>query len=471
MARLPITRTQRSLPGTSSGLRTSVDAGSVGRALSNLGAVTTDEALKWNHLHAQTKFSEAQRVASERMGKQLQEELFEARGNPETYDAIYNTALKDVKAGKPKHGLAGRFYDKWVNQSSPMWSEGVFLQSKNELLANQKNELATQEALKIQSLEETLVAARDIDGSWETAKALVSDGDFLQESGVGFEQAAKTLSQVQKFQGVQDKRAKDRFDSNRQRALADITKNTYGKDGPAYDDLNAYLASNLITSGEWETHMKLREHTFPVALDYDFYVPAKQIVRDYNSSKITGTQATAKMLPLLKDLPENVGKQLYDQVSNPIPDYLIKPDGVSGSNVIAAFYSDLRKEAKGPEELATVASNEFATDNEWSRWLSENASTATPPQVQEKLDSLLRSNMKDSLTRKITKGAFGKKVYKVTPLGSVDALRTAQGLPAQPVTTQDPGSREAFQQNLRALKGDFSAFKKYHDRYIGKYPE
>ena len=83
------------------------------------------------------------------------------------------------------------------------------------------------------------------------------------------------------------------------------------------DENRAALDSGAITRSEYKQNQILATTTYPTELDYDFYGPAKDFVNGYNSGAITGAQAVAGLKPLLKNLPETVGRQLYDDASKP----------------------------------------------------------------------------------------------------------------------------------------------------------
>jgi len=217
MARLPITRTQRSLPGTSSGVRTSVDAGSVGRAIANLGAVASDEVEKWNRLHADTQFSEAKRAASLRMGKQLNEEL--AGAKPEDYEKIYNTAFTETKAMRPR-GLAGRDYDKLMNASEPIWSNGVSVAVRKSIAANAKASLLGDFAWAEENNNPT--------GAAQSAQKLVS-------AGIWSESEAKTrISKVDKE--ARRQQMIDLIDADPKGAMAAMKRGDLGEFTPGQQE-------------------------------------------------------------------------------------------------------------------------------------------------------------------------------------------------------------------------------------------
>jgi len=218
------------------------------------------------------------------------------------------------------------------------------------------------------------------------------------EFGLNAGEAQKVISVFEHKLAIEKQRDKEQFEIETNKINAKLIEDTYINKAKGVSDILEGVRSGHLTTQQGESHIKLRSAKLPLTLDYNVYGPALDVVNAYNASELTMKQARDKMLPMLDKLPENVGKNLYDQVSNPIPDWLQTPDGLLGNASIKSFYEESIKSASGPEEKAQWAQTLSYALRDWA--LYNRTTDNTPEQRGERLNDMLRASLTPSMTRK-----------------------------------------------------------------------
>lgn len=127
MANYPIITTQRSMPGTSGGVRGQIDF-DVGeqelwQQVGRLAGVVGDMSLKLHVQQAEIQLQESTLKAEEEM-LNLANRLRQNQ-DEDTYDAELNKSLQTMNTFTPKNQLAARDYSSWVKRQTPGWKSDV----------------------------------------------------------------------------------------------------------------------------------------------------------------------------------------------------------------------------------------------------------------------------------------------------------------------------------------------------------
>lgn len=127
MANFPIITTQRSLPGTSGGIRANIDFDigeeelfqQIGRLVGTVG----DIGLKLHIQQAEIQLQEATLKVDDEMNN-LSDRLRENQ-DENTYDAELAQSLQTVNQFRPQNGLAAREFDSLITRRTPGWKDSI----------------------------------------------------------------------------------------------------------------------------------------------------------------------------------------------------------------------------------------------------------------------------------------------------------------------------------------------------------
>jgi hypothetical protein len=121
--KFPIIRTERTISGRGPSVRAALDVRTGGRevaeAISGLGGVTVQEALRFDLLQADNQLTRAKGLANDRItrfGIELQSNL-----DPDTYHKQYAGVLQEINSFTPKNRRASRAYAQWLLDEKPNW--------------------------------------------------------------------------------------------------------------------------------------------------------------------------------------------------------------------------------------------------------------------------------------------------------------------------------------------------------------
>jgi len=123
MARFPIQRAEKTLPGVGPSVRADVDVRTGEQGIAGLGFALMELGVRYDAIQAQTQLSEFQRKANEEINKLALS--FNTNLNPDTYPAEYKKSVEAIHTLMPSNRRAARNAQIWLNAKEPAWQRDV----------------------------------------------------------------------------------------------------------------------------------------------------------------------------------------------------------------------------------------------------------------------------------------------------------------------------------------------------------